>query len=126
MTPKKIRLAYEACKVENDPFWGVDEEVLDLIYCMAEYLIKDDKSPIDDMPIVPLDGRFISLKDCEQRLKFIAANTMSNYCHSNMEFRKMCAVKQNRKWYVDPEKVLEYFHNNPIFKKRLERLARNC
>lgn len=126
MNLQKIKKAYEACKVENDPFWGVDEEVLDLIYCMAEYLIQDEKSPLKDMPIVPLDSRFVPLKECEKRLKFIAANTVSGYCQRNMEFRKMCAVKHSGKWYVDPEKVLEYFHGNPIFKKRLERLAKNC
>lgn len=113
----RISLALRAFKKRVDDLMFEDDETINLLLEISNYLLKEPSGRDEQS----LARDYVSLAEFEEKYIFIARNTLSRYCKDDEEFRRECAILHNGHWLVHEKKSLEFFKRKPFFQNRLKR-----
>lgn len=108
MSISKIRRAYEIFNQQHDTYLQFDEEVIDLVNAIAEYILKNP-SPDPDYPKTIPEG-YITTMEFGRKYKIFSSDLVTKYCRKDKIGNT--SIKAGRIWYVHPQKTVDYLKKN--------------
>jgi hypothetical protein len=107
MSISKVREAYEAFSNSTKSFFGTEDELVDLITAIAEYVLKNPSPTEEKAPKIP--SGYISLNAFEELYPLFSRAMLYKYCRH--EYMRNHSVKilggSYEKWFVNPSMLLE-------------------
>jgi hypothetical protein len=118
MSISRVREAYDIVNKNNNISW-VEEDLLDLIYAIAEFILKSTPETANkNIPAgcVTID-EFVDLYPLFSRTMVLQA------CHANKGNPGFYQIK--RYWYIHPESLLPYFKESmKSYERRMKLMER--
>jgi hypothetical protein len=125
MSISKVRESYEVFSNSTKSFFGTEDELIDLITAIAEYILKNPNPSLQKESKIP-EG-YVSLDEFGSLYPLFCRATLFKCC--SMDSMRNHAVKVQegsiKKWQVDPQEMLKCLQKNTTgFHRRMELMSR--
>ena len=119
MSLKKIRDSLREAKKNEHGFSWVDEEFQNLLLAIAEHVLALGAEHEEEEPSLP--PNYISLKEFEDRHKFISVEGLRSLLNRFPEFKEKHTIVIDKQRYLNEHYFADYYRNK--YPKKLARLG---
>jgi hypothetical protein len=118
MSLEKIKAALKAVKSDEADLVWIEECFVDLVTAIAEHILSEN---IEGSKALDPPPGYITLRDFSRKYVFVSNSHLNNICWEDEEFKKSCAFRKGKFWYIHEDRTIEYLMKKPIFRNRAKR-----